>query len=471
MKKNVLIFLCSLLGVSLNAQDTVRLDLKQCIDIALKNNIDLYRTQTSLKISDQNLYQSRGNFLPSINGYISQGQNAGKSINPFTNQFINQKIITGQYGLSGNMNLWSGFSNYNTMRQNAFSNNASQMDVEQAKLDLVLNILTLYLQVLSNEETLVIATSQKDLSQQQVDRLMVMDKSGAIAPNVLYDAKGQLSNDKLSLIDATNGLDNAKTNLLLAMNYQELKPVKLEKINISEKNENITAETLNQNALQKMPLIKASEYRTLSSRKNLQSARGNMFPTLSLNASLGSNYSGAATKQFYNYISDASSDAYILVNNTKAYVYTPQYDVVQQKIDLGDQVKNNLNSYIGLNLQIPILNSLRTKAQMGISKANYQYALAQNKTTVNRLGLNIKQAYANMIAAKERLETIKEQSDYYNESFKIAVSKFEKGAMTTVDYTFAKNNSNRANLNQVVLKYDYYLKLKTLEYYSGQLVF
>jgi len=439
--------------------------------MALQSNIDLLRVQTNLKVSDQTLYQSRANFLPSINGYISQGQNAGKSINPFTNQFINQKIITGQYGLNGTLNLWNGFSNYNNMRQNAFSNKAFQMDVEQAKLDLILNIITLYLQALSNEETLEIALAQKELSQQQVDRLISLDKSGAIAPNILYDAKGQLANDKLNAINAKNDLDNSQTNLLVALNYQEVKPVKLEKLGFDETNRNYAIDALNKNALEKMPLIKASEYRLLSSRKNLQSSRGNAFPTLSLNASLGSNYSDAATKQQYNYVNDATSDNYILVNNTKTYVFTPQYDVVQQKIDLRDQVKNNLNSYIGLSLQVPILNSLRTKSQMGISRANYHYALAQNQNSINKLGLNIKQAYTNMIAAKERLETVKEQSEYYNESFKIATSKFEKGAITTVDYTFAKNNSNRSSLNQVVLKYDYILKLKTLEYYSGSLNF
>lgn len=467
MKRSVILgflFSCFLI----HAQDTVTLNLKQCIDIALKNNVDLLRAQTNLKTGYESLYFSRSSFLPSINGYINQGQNAGKSINPYTNTFINQKIMTGQYGLNANLNLWNGFSNYSAMRQSAFNANALEMDVEQAKLDLILNVLTLYLQVLSNEETMTINASQKDLSEQQVNRLTAMDKNGAVAPNTLLDAKGQLGNDKLSLIDAKNALDLSKTNLLQLINYQEMKPVKFEKILIEEKNSEQTG-ALGQNALDKMPLIKASEYRTMSAKKGLQTAWGNSFPTLSLNGAIGSNYSDAAAIQRFTQVSDASSDNYVIVNNTKTYVYSPQYDVIQEKISLPNQVKNNLNSYIGLSLQIPILNSLRNKTQISISKANFQLAREQNKTAINRLGSNMKQAYLNMSAAKERLEIVKEQSDLYGESFKIAMAKFEKGAMTTVDYTFAKNNSNRANLNLVVLKYDYYLKIKTLEYYGGKL--
>jgi outer membrane protein len=467
MKKSFVIFFM-LLHVCGKSQDTVTLTLRQCVDIALKNNSDLIRSQTNLKIGNENLYSSRGAFLPSINGYISQGQNAGKSINPFTNTFINQKILTGQYGLSASMNLWNGFSNYNAMRQSAFNSQALEMDVEQAKLDLVLNVLTLYLQVLSNQETLLISVNQKDLSEQQVNRLLAMDKIGAAAPNVLYDAKGQLTVDKLGLIDAKNNLQLSLTNLLQVLNYDEAKPVKLEKIEITEI-ENGQIGILDQATLEKMPLIKASEYRSLSAKKGLQTAWGNAFPSLFLNASIGSNYSDAAAIQKFTQLNDASSDNYVIINNTKTYVYSPQYDVTQEKITLPNQVKNNLNSYIGLILQIPILNSLRNKSQIGISKANYQMMQTLNKNTMTRLGLNIKQASSNLAAAKERLETIKEQSEYYNESFKIAITKFEKGAMTTVDYTFAKNNSNRANLNLVVLKYDYYLKLKTLEYYSGKI--
>src|ERR1041385_3836493 len=83
----------------IKAQDTITYDLKQCIDLALKNNIDLYRSEATTDISSARLWQSRATFLPSLNGYISQGQNAGKSINPFTNTFVNKKILTGQYGI------------------------------------------------------------------------------------------------------------------------------------------------------------------------------------------------------------------------------------------------------------------------------------------------------------------------------------------------------------------------------------
>jgi outer membrane protein len=464
-----LLLLLSMLRSPLTAQDTVVLSLKQCIDLALKSNMDLLRTKSFADISGQRLWQSRAAFLPSLNGFISQGQNAGKSINPYTNAYVNQKIITGQYGINSSTTLWSGFYNINNMRQNAFNNRANEMDLEQAKLDLILNVMSAYLTALSNEEQLNLTALQVDLSQRQVNRLMVLEKNQSVSPNLIFDAKGQLAADQLSLTDAKNALELSKLALLQIINSGETRPIKLAKIDPELKQWNDQPESTLQSAIHNLPLAKASGLRVQAARKGLHANAGLIFPTLSLYASLGSNYSNAAAIQHYSYASDASTDNYVVINNVKTPVIVPQYNVTQEKIDLPKQVKNNLSSYIGLSLQVPIFNSLRVKAQIGISKINYQLASDQNKYNLNKLGLDIRKAYTNMLSAKERFGIIKQQSEYYAESLKIAISKFEKGMITMVDYTFAKNNSNRANLNQVVLKYDYYLKLKTLEYFGGQL--
>jgi outer membrane protein len=452
----------------IKAQDTLTLNLKQCIDLALKNNMDLLRTESYQDISQQRRDQSRAAFLPSINGYISQGENAGKSINPFTNQFVNRKIMTGQYGINASMNLWNGFNNYNTMRQNSFTYQANNMDYEQAKLDLIINVMTYYLQALSNEEIYSETLSQYELSQKQVDRLTILDNNKAVAPNVLYDAKGQLANDKLNLINAKNTLENSKLALAQLLNLNDASKIKLVKMDPGVEGNSDTKDALYQSALSKLPSVKASEYRMMSSKKNLRASQGSWLPSLSLYASLGSNYSDAASVQRYNYVSDEATDNYVVVGGVKTPLFIPQYDVTEEKINLPDQVKNNLNRYIGLNLQIPIFNSFNAKTQMSISKINYELMEKQNTANLNKLKINILQADLNYLSAKERYQTVQDQSFNYNRSFEIAVAKFDKGAITTVDYAYSKNNHDRANLNVIALKYDYYLKMKMLEYFRGE---
>ena len=469
MRITIYILLFSLfLPFTAKSQDTLSLSLKQCIEFAIKNNIDLIRNESQLQISHEELNQSRASNLPNLNGYLSQGQNSGKSINPYTNTFLNQQIMTGQYGLNSSMTLWNGFYNYNTMRQNSFNFKATKLDNEQAKLDLTINVMTLYYQTLSNEEVLNETILQYNLSKKQVDRLLVLNNNNAVSPNVLYDAKGQLANDKINLINAKNTLETSKLSLIQLLNIDNMIKIKLEKTELPISTSVNNPETIYQTSLQNFPSVRASEYRKISSKKGYNANLGSILPTLSLNASVGTNYSNAASIQKYNYVSDASSDNYVIIGNTKVPVYSPQYSFNEEKINFSDQFKNNLNSYIGLNLQVPIFNSFRQKAQIKISKINYELSGSQNKTNLIKLKINIQQAYLNMLTAQEKYDAVQEQAINYSESFKIAITKFDKGAITSVDYVFSKTNNDKAKLNLVMSKYDYFLKSKVLEYYQGE---
>lgn len=469
MRISIYILILSLfLHFNLKSQDTISLNLKQCIDYAIKNNIDLLRNESQLQISHERLNQSRASNLPNLNGYLSQGQNSGKSINPYTNTFLNQQIMTGQYGLNSSMTLWDGFYNYNTMRQNSFNFKANKLDYEQAKLDLTINVMTLYYQALSNEEVLNETILQYNLSKKQVDRLVILNNSNAVSPNVLYDAKGQLANDKINLINAKNTLETSKLSLIQLLNIDNMIKIKLEKTELPIGTSINNPETIYQTSLQNFPSVRASEYRTISSKKGYNASLGLLLPTLSLNASIGTNYSNAASIQKYSYVSDASSDNYVIIGNSKVPVYSPQYTFNEEKINFSDQFKNNLNSYIGLNLQVPIFNSFRQKAQIKISKINYELSGSQNKSNLIKLKINIQQAYLNMLTAQEKYEAVQEQAINYSESFKIAITKFDKGAITSVDYAFSKTNNDKAKLNLVMSKYDYFLKSKVLEYYQGE---
>ena len=453
------------------AQDSTVYTLKQCIEIALQNNLNVKMAEFAMESNDARLQQSRTNSLPNISAYANQGINQGKSINPYTNTFINQKINTGQYGLNGSMTLWSGFNNYNIMRQNAFAYQAGKMDYEQSKMDITISVMLAYLQVLSNEEQLKQAASQVEVSKAQMERLNVLDKSNAVSPSVLYDTKGQLANDKINYINTKAALASAKITLGQLLNLNFAPTAKFEKINAEAEIKVYETNTaaIYAEATKNLPMIKAAEYRRISALKNLHASRGSLFPTLSLNGSIGTNYSDAALNQRITGVSDAGTDSYVLINNTPITVYSPQYNFSNEKISFNEQFKNNLNSYVGLSLQFSIFSSLRTKTQISLAKINKEQSEVRQKNTNIVLKAAIDQAKTDMAAAYERYLILQEQVQDYTASFKIATVKFEKGAITTVDYVIAKSNNDKAQMNFIAAKYDYILKSKVLDYYNGKL--
>jgi outer membrane protein len=469
MFKHFVFILCFLPAFKSIAQDSTLYTLKQCIDLALKNNIDVKTAGSQEEIALARLQQARANALPYANANASQGINKGKSINPYTNTFVNQEIVTGQYGVSAGIVLFNGFNIVNTMRQNYFNHEAGKMDREQVKMDISINVILAYLQILNNQSLLIQAASQVKVSESQVKRLTVLENNSAASPSVLYDTKGQLANDQLIYLNSKSNLVSSKIALERLLNMTLPTTAKFEALDISNelKAYEATPEAVYANAAN-LPLIKAAELRRMSALKSVHAYRGQLFPTLSFNGSLNTNYSNVALSQQIIGITEESTDNYVVVNNAPVPVFSPQYQYQTDKISFNDQFRNNLNSYVGLSLNIPIFNGLRTKTQLSIAKINKSQTEAQQQATTNRLKNNVQQAYNDMSVSFERYRILEQQVKDYTESFKIASIKFETGAITIVDYLIAKTNIDRANINLISSKYEYILKSKVLDYFMGK---
>lgn len=472
MKLHVIVLTCLMHAMISHAQDSTGYTLQQCIDIAIKHNLDLQVAACQLDIAGVNLQQSRAAALPYASAYANQGINKGKSINPYTNTFINQEIITGQYGVNAGLTLFNGFNLLNTMRQNYFNYEATKMDREQLKLDMTINAMLAYLQVLSCQEQLSQAASQVEVSNAQVQRLMILEKNDAISPSVLYDTKGQLANDKLTYLSMKSSLATAKITLgqLIGIHFPSNATFEKTGITVSPIAYGNSAETIISEASAALPMVKAAELRRLSAVKNIHASRALLFPSLSLVGNIGTNYSDAALAQKLTGATNQSTDQYVMIGSSQVPVFAPQYEYSSSRISFNNQFTNNLNSYIGLSLQIPLFNGLKTRSQLSIAKINREQAEVKQTATNVRLKNNIAQAYNDMSVSYERYLLLQQQVSDYSESLKIGTVKFEKGAITSVDYMIAKNNSDKSKMNLIASKYEYILKCKVLDYFMEKTV-
>lgn len=454
--------------VPANAQDTVKYSLQQCIDIAIRNSMTMASAEAQAGIGKARLNQAEASLFPSVSGYANQGINQGKSINPYTNSYINQEIITGQYGLNAGMTLFNGLSLINNLRQSSLNYKAGNMDAEQAKLDLTISVVLAYLQVLSTAEQVKQATAQLEASLKQTERLKTLESNQAISPAVFYDTRGQLAGDKLTLINLKAANYAARTTLSQLMNVYLPEQVSFEPAGNEADLKPYTQprNEIRAQALANMPLMKAARYRQSAYRKGLYAARGQLFPTVSLVGSLGTNYSNAALTQQITGSSDVATNSYVVYNNNPLTVYTPQYQVDSRKIPFNTQFHNNLNSYVGLSLQFTLFNGLRGKTQLDIAHINKQLADRQLHAAENRMQSTIDQVYNDMTASYERYIVLQQQAEDYAASYRIATGKFENGSITTVEYITAKTNADKAHMNLIAARYDYILKQKILDYYN-----
>ncbi len=136
------------------------------------------------------------------------------------------------------------------------------MDVQQQRDFVTINVILAYLSVLSNQDQLSLANQQADVSRKQVERLQLLNETGAISPAAYYDLKGQLATDELGIIAAKNALENAKLSLAQLMNVPYRENIVLERLDtaITPSAYDSGAEDIYTIAVQKLAIVKAAEF-------------------------------------------------------------------------------------------------------------------------------------------------------------------------------------------------------------------
>lgn len=447
-----------------------RLSLQQAVDIALRNNITVAQSANRVETADINRRQARANLLPSVNADFNYGWNNGRSIDPFQNIYVNQQLQGSNVSVSGNWLLFNGMQVQNTIKQTKLTHAATELELQQQKDLITINVIIAYLQVLSNEDLLVNLEGQALVTKNQVERLQVLVNEGARGQYQLSDMKGQYANDQVSIVSAKNALDIAKITLCQLMNVPITKGLTLERNEAPFPQEpySATPEMIYANA-KNLPGMKAADLRTESAKRAVAVEKGAFFPRIGLYGNLFSNYSSAAETRTLTGTSDVTTDNYVLVNSIKSNVISPQQQFSSQSISYGSQMKNNIGSGFGVAASVPIFNNLRTKYRVDQAKVQLKNAELDKAQTDLTLRQNIEQAYANMESSYNRYHAVDEQYKEYTESFRANEIRFNEGAINSFEYLQAKNNLDRARLNLTQLRYEYIFRTKILDYYQGKL--
>lgn len=466
---SVLMGLC----IKSGAQQGGTLTLQQAIDIAVKNNTTVKQSEYNMQTQSVTLRQAKGNMLPDLIGNITHGINQGRSIDPFTNSYINQQINFASYNLSSGVTVFNGFQLLNTLRQQSLNYDAARMDLQQNRDNITLNVIIAYLQVLNIKEQIGQLEARAELSRKQVQRLETMHKEGAVPPLQLYDLKGQLANDELAMTQRRADVENAKLELARLMNVPYDKNMSPAPLTADEMSMlySTDAESIYNTATSQFAMVKAAELRKKAAVRGYQAARGWYSPQVFLSANLNTNYSSAASTQTVVNVVDVPTSDYVVVNGNKFNVVTSQSTFNSQKISYSDQFKNNYSTQVAVGLRIPFVNSLFARNQVAQARYNMRYNEFLTQTMYTQLKQSIQEVYIAMTTAQERVRLLRDQVAAYTESFRIAEVRFNAGLGTSIDYLTAKNNLDNAQLALTSARYDYVFRTKILDYYQAKPLF
>jgi len=424
--------------------------LEECINYAIENNIQLKQSEVNAKIAKSNYNQSKFNFLPTITGFASHDQNWGKTFSNDKLAYIDEAYYSGNFGLSGELDIFNGFNNLLTLQENKYTFLANIQDVEVEKNNITLQIVLAYLQVLYDQEILEVSENQIQTTSDQVLKTEKMVEVGNQAKGSLFEIKAQLAQEKVNLTNARNQLNLSNLNISQLLNLETVNEFSIqepENIEIDQENIVSSVENIFETANTIMPEIKSAEYKLKSSELALKKAKWSRSPSLNLSSLYFTRYSE-------------------LANHPTKFDTDPTNDI--EDYILSDQIKDFAYTQIEVGINIPIFNKMRIQRNVNNAKLNVLNNSFMVELQEQTLYKKIQQAHADALAAYEGYLSNIDATVSTKESFYYTEQKYNVGLVDVIEYNIAKNNYTKAQGDLLQAKYQYIFKTKILEFYQGE---
>jgi outer membrane protein len=429
----IISFLFPLWGASgLYAQKT---SLKECVDIAIKNNLTYRESQIWGESANIELSRAKSQIYPRIGFGTGQDLRVGRSIDRFTNTFIEEVYTTNYFGLQANMTLFNGFQIKNQVHQNEFLRDAGAKNIEVVKNRTIISVLQAYLQVLASQELLEVSKQQVETSKSQVERINKQIAAGVAGQSELFQVQSQLVNDEFSLVSSQNANKAARLALFQLMNQSVNNSLVFDSLNeefLIYTVENQSIERIFAQVVNNFPEIKAGELRMKSFDSQLKATQAYTLPQVNLSANYGTFYSSS--------------------NKTENYL---------------KQINGTRSGSLSLDISIPILGRLQNSPR--ISAVKIQQQLTQNQLNITKLQIRqaIEQSYQLLSAAADRYKVATNQVNILDQNIKAVESRINAGTVNFIEYVLAKTNFDRAKSNLVQAKYEFLLQNKILDFYKN----
>jgi len=424
----------------IRAQEVI--SIEKAVENTLKNNLTIKQAAFNAAISEENVRQSKNALLPTVNGSVSQSMQWGRS-QVTSGLFLNTQNYSLSPNVSANMQLFGGGALINQIRQNKLLLAVDQTNVEKVKNDLILQVVTAYLQVLNNQDQVKATQQQLEVANATLKREQALLDVGNKTLADISQAKSQAATAELNLTNAQNQLTIAYLTLGQLMEIQPPMTFKVQPPLVSEMNNIQNAyvpDDIYKQALNSFPDIKLANLNTKAAEKAIDVAKGSYYPKVSFGGGLGS---------FYQY-------QFTFPGNNPFF----------------NQLSDNFGKSINMGISIPILNGFATRSTVRKARIVFQQRRTDEQIAKNNLIKVINQAVADLNAAQSRYASTQNAFQAQKDAFYVIEQRYAVGLVNSLDYSTAQTNRNKAEIDFILAKYDLLFRAKVIDYYLGkQIVF
>ena len=277
-----------------------RWTLQRCLDYALENNIQVRQSRVSELSGLEDTELAKAQLFPSLSASVSQS-----FVNYPSGDATDNNSYSGNYNLNANWTLFDGGRRTKEIKRSKLQNEVDKLSTEETEDNIQIAIVQAYLQVMYAMESVRINENTVETAKAERDRAEELYKAGSISSVDLAQLESQYSSDKYQLVVAKNSLDNYKLQLKQLLELDILDEIKLDMPDIAE--EHILTplpdkEIIYMTSLEVMPQIRSSELSIEMAELEKQKAKSSYWPTLSMNAGVGTGHISGTDYNFGNKI-------------------------------------------------------------------------------------------------------------------------------------------------------------------------
>ena len=435
MKKLVLIIAIIAAAFPTQAQKVWTLD--ECVDYAMEHNVQILQTILNQDNAEYQYKKSKNAWLPTVSADASQNFGFGQSPSS-SGVYVSDNSASTSFGISVGMPLFNGLNLYNQTKSSALAMEASKKDLEAAKFDLKLLIMSYYMQVVYNKEIKAVAEKQLALTQEQHSKTQQLYELGKVAESNLYESAAQVSTARSTLVQAENNLMLSILDIVQALELESVEGfdvVSPDTFNGQEAPTIPSQDMTYEHAVQNQPKMQAANLRLEQTHFDVKAIKSSWYPSLSLYAGYSNGY--------YKYFTDGYPNA-----------------------SFSDQMNTNGRTSVGLRLSIPIFNAMQTKYNVEISKLSIQNQELAITNAQKDLKKEIQQAYYNAVAAKQKYIAADETYQSADVAYRYSNESYDAGKATLLELNESKNRLFKSESEMLQAKYEYIYRIKVLNYYN-----
>lgn len=415
--------------------------LRDCIDYALANNIQLQKAKIKEYSALEDVKQSQAALLPSLNLSTSQNVNytpwpqQGRATvaDGYVQSSVDKVYYNGSYSLSGNWTVWNGNKNRNNVKLNKVAAEQARLDSATTANNVLEQIAQLYVQILYSNEAIAVTKESLKTSQTNEQRGKTMVEVGKMSKADLAQLTAQRAQDEYAIVEAESNLRNYKRQLkeLLQITSDEEFDVAVPSTTDDMALEAVPAlNDVYAASLEQRPEIKNAKLGIESSDLGIKVAKAGRMPTVSLNAGVTTSTSSMSDNEW------------------------------------GTQMKNNFSLGGGVTVSIPLFDNRQTKTAINKAKLQKQSYLLDLQDKQTTLYSTIENYWLQAVTNQNKFKAARVSTESAQASYELLSEQFKQGLKNTVELMTGKTNLLQAQQNELQSKYLAILNLNMLEFYQ-----